>query len=52
MTSNEEDHQQLFDLIKKMMTYDPAERLSLEQALQHPFFNCYHKSSYSSNTQD
>ncbi|XP_020777638.1 dual specificity protein kinase CLK4b isoform X1 [Boleophthalmus pectinirostris] len=45
MTSRGEDHQLLFDLIEKMMEYDPAKRLSLEQALRHPFFACYHKSS-------
>ncbi|XP_056152693.1 dual specificity protein kinase CLK4b isoform X1 [Lampris incognitus] len=47
MVSQSEDHQQLFDLIEKMMDYDPAKRLSLDQALQHPFFSCYHKISSS-----
>lgn len=47
MMSKGEDHQQLFDLIEKLMEYDPAKRLSLEQALRHPFFSCYHKSSSS-----
>lgn len=45
MMSRGEDHQLLFDLIEKMMEYDPAKRLSLEQALRHPFFSCYYKSS-------
>ncbi|XP_072295218.1 dual specificity protein kinase CLK4b [Eucyclogobius newberryi] len=50
MMSRGEDHQLLFDLIQKMMEYDPAKRLSLEQALRHPFFSCYHKSSSSSSS--
>ncbi|KAM3866548.1 dual specificity protein kinase CLK4-like [Diretmus argenteus] len=52
MLSQCEDHQQLFDLIEKMMEYDPAKRLSLDQALQHPFFSCYRKSSSSSSKRD
>uniref|UniRef100_A0A8C6UUQ0 dual-specificity kinase n=1 Tax=Neogobius melanostomus TaxID=47308 RepID=A0A8C6UUQ0_9GOBI len=45
MMSRGEDHQLLFDLIEKMMEYDPAKRLSLEQAQRHPFFSCYLKST-------
>ncbi|XP_070693578.1 dual specificity protein kinase CLK4b [Pempheris klunzingeri] len=50
MVSKGEDHQQLFDLIEKMMEYDPAKRLSLEQALRHPFLSCFRKSSSSSSS--
>ncbi|XP_070492023.1 serine/threonine-protein kinase Doa [Chironomus tepperi] len=32
------DHLQLFDLIRSMLDYDPATRITLEQALRHPFF--------------
>ncbi|OBS83121.1 hypothetical protein A6R68_22899, partial [Neotoma lepida] len=35
-----EDHHQLFDLIESMLEYEPAKRLTLGEALQHPFFAC------------
>lgn len=38
MMSDEQDHQQLFDLIEKMLDYDPKRRLTLVEALRHPFF--------------
>ncbi|KAM6953295.1 dual specificity protein kinase CLK4-like [Aplochiton taeniatus] len=50
MTSQSADHQQLFDLIEKLMEYDPAKRPSLDQALRHPFFSCYQKTRSSSRT--
>lgn len=45
MTSTSKDHEQLFDLIEKMLDYDPSKRLSLARCLHHPFFSCYHQSS-------
>ncbi|TNM98718.1 hypothetical protein fugu_013282 [Takifugu bimaculatus] len=51
MTSDNKDHEQLFDLIEKMLTYDPAKRLTLDQCLQHPLFSCYHQNS-TNDTED
>ncbi|XP_055699491.1 uncharacterized protein LOC129799544 isoform X2 [Phlebotomus papatasi] len=38
MLSKSSDHVQLFDLIKKMLEYEPSQRLTLGEALRHPFF--------------
>ena len=38
MMSDEQDHQQLFELIEKMLDYDPKRRLTLADSLRHPFF--------------
>jgi CDC-like kinase len=32
------DHLQLFDLIRRMLDYDPSTRITLDKALCHPFF--------------
>ncbi|KAK7469939.1 hypothetical protein BaRGS_00036043 [Batillaria attramentaria] len=37
------DHQQLFDLIEKMLVYEPSARYSLRQAMRHPFFRKYYE---------
>ena len=34
-----EDHHLLFDLVMKMLAYDPAERILLDEAMRHPFFD-------------
>ncbi|XP_069700165.1 dual specificity protein kinase CLK2 isoform X10 [Periplaneta americana] len=37
--SDDEDHRQLFDLIARMLEYEPSSRLTLGEALRHPFFD-------------
>ncbi|XP_058977616.1 probable serine/threonine-protein kinase clkA isoform X7 [Musca domestica] len=37
--SDAEDHCELFDLIKKMLEYEPSQRITLGEALRHPFFD-------------
>ncbi|XP_071803864.1 dual specificity protein kinase CLK2-like [Asterias amurensis] len=36
---NSEEHRLLFDLIELMLEYDPAKRLTLADALDHPYFD-------------
>ncbi|XP_044757536.1 serine/threonine-protein kinase Doa isoform X2 [Coccinella septempunctata] len=37
--SDDPEHNQLFDLIFKMLEYEPSQRITLRQALSHPFFD-------------
>ncbi|XP_028668945.1 dual specificity protein kinase CLK4b isoform X2 [Erpetoichthys calabaricus] len=39
MSSKNHDHDQLFNLIRKMLEYDPEKRITLADALKHPFFD-------------
>uniref|UniRef100_A0A4W3HF03 dual-specificity kinase n=1 Tax=Callorhinchus milii TaxID=7868 RepID=A0A4W3HF03_CALMI len=39
MVCQDSDHRELFDLIGKMLEYEPSRRISLDQALHHPFFS-------------
>eukprot|EP00095_Tigriopus_kingsejongensis_P001861 maker-scaffold565_size135592-snap-gene-0.20 protein:Tk01861 transcript:maker-scaffold565_size135592-snap-gene-0.20-mRNA-1 annotation:"serine threonine-protein kinase doa" len=39
LMADTEDHRHLFDLIAKMLTYEPRERITPSEALQHPFFD-------------
>lgn len=38
MSSNTPDHVELFELIERMLDYDPEKRITLEEALAHPYF--------------
>ncbi|XP_042216678.1 serine/threonine-protein kinase Doa-like isoform X1 [Homarus americanus] len=38
-TKSDEDHRLLFDLISKMLEYEPAQRVTLTESLRHPFFD-------------
>ncbi|XP_033221930.1 dual specificity protein kinase CLK2 isoform X2 [Belonocnema kinseyi] len=39
LLSEDEDHKQLFDLVQQMLNYDPSQRITLKDALTHPFFD-------------
>ncbi|XP_065577738.1 dual specificity protein kinase CLK2-like isoform X4 [Artemia franciscana] len=36
--SEDDEHSELFDLITRMLEYEPAQRISVADALHHPFF--------------
>ena len=39
MKKDDEETKQLFDLISRMLDYDPVSRISLYEALDHPYFH-------------
>ncbi|XP_024937557.1 dual specificity protein kinase CLK2 isoform X5 [Cephus cinctus] len=39
LLSDDEDHRQLFDLIQRMLEYEPSQRITLKDALTHSFFD-------------
>ncbi|MGH0130198.1 UNVERIFIED_CONTAM: hypothetical protein FKN15_053996 [Acipenser sinensis] len=43
MASKNPDHEKLFDLIRKMLEYDPLKRITLSEAMKHPFFDIVRK---------
>lgn len=45
MSSKSVEHEQLFDLLQKMMEYDASKRITLEEAIKHPFFTPLKKAS-------
>ena len=38
MVSNDETSEKMFDLISRMLEYEPSQRIQLSKALEHPFF--------------
>ncbi len=43
MVSGSSEHVQLFDLMEKMLEYDVTKRITLEEAIKHPFFDLIRK---------
>ncbi|XP_075398179.1 dual specificity protein kinase CLK4 isoform X2 [Tenrec ecaudatus] len=39
MLCDDEEHEKLFDLVRRMLEYEPTKRITLDEALQHPFFD-------------
>ncbi|XP_075062060.1 dual specificity protein kinase CLK3-like [Mixophyes fleayi] len=39
MTEDTPEHREFFDLLEKMLQYDPTLRITPSEALEHPFFN-------------
>lgn len=38
LESDDEEHRQLLELVARMLEYRPSERITLREALRHPFF--------------
>jgi serine/threonine protein kinase len=38
MLSNEPEHEELFDLISRMLEYEPSQRITLRDVLDHSYF--------------
>jgi len=39
LMGDSDEHRQLFDLIERMLEYDPQHRITMEEAIRHPFFD-------------
>lgn len=46
MLSSDVEHEQLFDLIQQLLVYEPRKRISAAEALKHPFFAPYNRSTH------
>ncbi|RXN29151.1 dual specificity kinase CLK4-like isoform X1 [Labeo rohita] len=44
LVSGSSDHVQLFDLIERMLEYDVSKRITLDEAIKHPFLDSIRKS--------
>jgi len=52
MLSESDDHRLLFDLLRRMLAYDVRDRLTLGEALRHPYFQkLFPNSRYDFGTQ-
>lgn len=38
MQSNDAEHRELFDLVQRMLEYEPSQRITLAESLKHPYF--------------
>jgi len=45
MLSQDYEHQLLFDLMERLLEYEPLKRITAWEALRHPFFSHEHPSS-------
>lgn len=43
LASSSSEHVQLFDLIERMLEYDVTKRITLDEAIKHPFFDSIRK---------
>ena len=39
LQGDDEEHRQLFDLLERMLEYDPEHRIKLPEVMRHPFFD-------------
>ncbi|XP_064653146.1 dual specificity protein kinase CLK2-like isoform X2 [Lineus longissimus] len=39
MLGDTQEHRELFDLVERMLEYDPTQRITFEDVLKHPFFD-------------